>query len=190
MLNFSIHTDSTAPSESAPMLEQLAAAIGFAPNIFAATAESSPALAGLMAINGSFAASSFTPEEQQLILMATSVENGCVYCVAGHTLMSQGLDIADDVVHAMRNKQFISNPRYAALREMVGALIHHRGRISETTMTNFLDQGYSKAQFFELVLGVSVKTFTNYVSNALTLPLDEAFTPYRWERPADLKKTA
>jgi hypothetical protein len=39
-------------------------------------------------------------------------------------------------------------------------------------------------------MGVSVKTFTNYVSNAVNLTVDDAFAPYRWQRPDDLQKTA
>lgn len=190
MINFEIHTFNTVPDQSRPPLMQVADSIGFAPNIFAATAESTPALSGLMAINDAFSNSSFTPEEQQVILMATSVANGCVYCVAGHTLMAKGLDIPEEVVSAMRNQQPISHPRYAILRRMVSQLIQYRGRIDEVIMSEFLEQGYSKAQFFELVLGISEKTFTNYVSNALSLTLDDAFKPYRWDRPKDMQKTA
>jgi len=190
MINFEIHTFDTAPDQSQSLLKQVADNIGFAPNIFAVTAESTQALSGLMAINGAFSNSSFTPEEQQIILMATSVANGCVYCVAGHTLMANGLDIPEEVVSAMRNQQSIGHPHYAILRRIVSELIQYRGSIDEVIMSEFLEQGYSKAQFFELVLGISVKTFTNYVSNALALTLDDAFKPYRWDRPKDMQKTA
>jgi uncharacterized peroxidase-related enzyme len=190
MTNFKKYTIATAPDASKMLLKQIADNIGFAPNIFAVTAESSQALSGLMAVNNAFAESSFTAQEQQVILMATSVTNGCVYCVAGHTLMAKGLGISEEVIQAIRNQRAINHPRYAIIHQLVSELINHRGRIAETTMTRFLDQGYSKAQFFELVLGVSVKTFTNYVSNAVTLTLDDAFKPYQWQRPEKMQKTA
>lgn len=190
MTTFKTHTTDTATDSSQLLLKQIAENIGFLPNIFAVTAESTPALSGLMAINNAFANSSFTAKEQQVILMATSVTNGCVYCVAGHTLMAKGLDISEEVIHALRNQQAISHPRYAILHQLVSELINHRGRIAETTMSKFLERGYSKAQFFELVLGISVKTFTNYVSNAIALTLDDTFKPYQWQRPEEIQETA
>jgi uncharacterized peroxidase-related enzyme len=190
MTTFKTHTKATAPDESQLLLSQVSDSIGFVPNIFAVTAESTQALSGLMAINSAFADSSFTAQEQQVILMATSVTNGCVYCVAGHTLMAKGLGISEEVIHALRNQQAISDPGYAILHQLVSELINHQGRIAKTTLSTFLERGYSKAQFFELVLGISVKTFTNYVSNAITLTLDDAFKPYQWQRPEEIQKTA
>lgn len=189
MFNFDIYTDTTAPADSKALLTQVADNVGFVPNIFAVTAASPNALAGLLAINSAFGASSFSPEQQQVILMATSVENACVYCVAGHTLMSKGLGMPDAIVSGMRNQQPIADPSYDILRRIVSELIQQRGRIAAATLTTFLEQGYSKAQLFELVLGLSVKTFTNYISNALSLPLDDAFKPYQWTRPEAVKAT-
>jgi AhpD family alkylhydroperoxidase len=190
MTNFKTYTAVTAPDASQSLLKQITDNIGFTPNIFAVTAESTHALSGLMAINNAFSNSSFTAQEQQVIFMATSVTNGCGYCVAGHTLMATGLGISEEVIHALRNQKAVSDPRYAILRQMVGELIIDHGHIAETTMSEFLRQGYSKAQFFELVLGVSVKTFTNYVSNAITLTLDKAFKPYQWQRPQEIQISA
>lgn len=190
MTHFKIHTIATSPEQSQSLLTQVADGIGFVPNIFAVTAESPQALSGLVAINGVFSDSSFTPQEQQIILMATSVANGCVYCVAGHTLMAKRLDIPEEYISALRNRQPVNHPRYAILCRLVSELIQYRGRIEESTMSQFLAEGYSKAQFFELVLGISVKTFTNYVSNALSLTLDDAFKAHQWDRPDERRKTA
>ncbi|MGC1511260.1 carboxymuconolactone decarboxylase family protein [Ketobacter sp. MCCC 1A13808] len=182
MFNVDIHTMASVPDHTKKLLESVADSIGFVPNIYAVTAESHHALAGLLAINNMFRDSSFSPEEQQVILMVTSVENGCDYCVSGHTLMSQTLGIQQQIILAIRNQEPIRDPRYHILQRVVVELVCCRGRIDQSTLMNFLEQGYSKAQFFELALGVSVKTFTNYVSNALSLTLDDAFEPYQWHR--------
>ena len=190
MKNFIIHSADTAPKKSQPLLKQIADDIGFTPNIFAVTAESDQALSGLMEINNAFSKSSFTAEEQQVILMATSVANGCVYCVAGHTLMAKGLGIPEEIIESLRTLGPINHHRYAALHKVVNELIQYRGRIDASTLSHFMAQGFSKAQFFELVLGISEKTFTNYVSNALSLTVDDAFKPYQWDLPEVLQKTA
>jgi uncharacterized peroxidase-related enzyme len=184
MKNFNIYTIDTAPQESKALLENLQAGMGFVPNIFAVTAESSLALENLVCLNGAFAESQFSAQEQQIILLATSTENECVYCVAGHTTFAKQLDMAPSLVNDMRTKQSLEDPKLNALSTIVRQLVIHRGRIDDRVMDDFLAAGYTKAHFLELVLGICVKTFTNYVSNALTVPVDEQFEEFAWERPS------
>jgi len=184
MNNFNIHSLDTAPMASKSLLEGLQTGIGFIPNIFSVTAESSLALENLVNLSNAFSASQFSPQEQQIILLATSTENECVYCVAGHSAFSKQLNIAPAVVEAMRNKQPLTNAKLNALSNIVRQLVIHRGQISEQVMSDFLHAGYSKAQFFELVLGICLKVFTNYVSNALNVPVDKEFEAFSWQRPS------
>lgn len=182
--NFNIYLSDTAPIVSQAFLESFQENLGFIPNIFSVTAESSLALKSLVNLNNAFSTSQFLPHEQQIILLATSTENECIYCVAGHTKFSEQLNMDPAIVAAMRNKQALSDTKLNALSTMVRQLVIHRGRISEQVMDDFLQAGYSKEQFFELVLGICVKVFTNYVSNALSVPVDKEFEAYSWQRPS------
>jgi uncharacterized peroxidase-related enzyme len=184
MKNFNIYTIDTAPQESKALLENLQAGMGFVPNIFAVTAESSLALENLVRLNGAFAESHFSAQEQQIILLATSTENECVYCVAGHTAFAKQLDMAPSLVNDMRTKQTLEDPKLNALSTTVRQLVIQRGRINDRVMDDFLAAGYTKAHFLELVLGICVKVFTNYISNALTVPVDEQFEEFAWQRPS------
>lgn len=184
MKNFTIHSLETAPSGSKSLLEGLEIGIGFIPNIFSVTAESSLALENLVNLNHAFTASKFSAHEQQIILLATSTENECVYCVAGHSAFAKQLDMTPDTINAMRHKQALSDTKLNTLSNTVRQLVIHRGRISEQVMTNFLKVGYSKEQFFELVLGICLKVFTNYVSNALNISVDKQFEEFAWQRPS------
>jgi uncharacterized peroxidase-related enzyme len=182
--NFNIYPSGTAPIGSQPFLESFQEILGFIPNIFAVTAESSLALKSLVDLNNAFAMSQFSAQEQQIILLATSTENECVYCVAGHTAFAEQLNMDPSLVDAMRNKQALGDQKLNTLSNIVRQLVIHRGRISEQVMDDFLQAGYSKEQFFELVLGICVKVFTNYVSNALSVPVDKEFEAYAWQRPS------
>ena len=152
--NFSIHSLDTANIGSKSLLEGLQAGLGFIPNVFSVIAESSLALENLINLSNAFSASQFSPEEQQIILLATSTENECIYCVAGHSTFSKQLSMAPDVVDAMRNKEPLSDKKLNSLSTIVRQLVIHRGQISEQVMDDFLQAGYSKEQFFELVLGI------------------------------------
>ncbi len=180
MNKFPIHTTVTANDTSARILRDLQTSIGFIPNVFSVVAESSIALEALVNLSTAFSACSLTSEEQQLIQLIVSTENSCGYCVAGHTAFSDSLAISSDVVEAVRTKQPISNRRFNALNVLVRALIKNKGRIDKNVLNQFFSEGYTQAQFFEVLLGVSIKTISNYTSLALSLPLDDEFQPYAW----------
>ena len=188
MNNFIYHTAETSSNEAASVLSDIKEKVGFVPNVFAIIAESTPALKGLVALNEAYSLSSFSAKEQQIILIATSTENECIYCVAGHTAFAESINMPTNIITAMRNQNSTTNQSYNVLATTVRQLIKHKGQVSPDIINNFIHAGYCKAQFFELVLGICVKTFTNYVSNALNVELDEAFKPYAWQRPSDKKQ--
>ncbi|KXI30960.1 carboxymuconolactone decarboxylase family protein [Paraglaciecola hydrolytica] len=188
MTNFDYHTPETASDVAASILSNIQDNVGFIPNIFALVAESECALQGLVALNSAFNASSFSAQEQQIILLATSTTNECVYCVAGHTAFSQNLDISNKIIKDMRDQQPTEIESFNVLANTVRQLIQGKGRVSSELIKHFFNAGFSKAQFLELVMGICVKTFTNYVSNSLSVELDDAFKPYTWQRPSDTRQ--
>lgn len=177
-----LHTIESAPETSVESLKAIAKNLGFIPNIFAVIAESPSALAGFLALNSHFADSGFSVEEQQIIQLATSTENSCVYCVSGHTAFCHQLEVPEETIDAMRNEQTLSNSRLNALSQFTKILIREKGQITGKDIRAFYTAGYTEAQFFELAMGVCVKYFSNLVSNALTIPLDSAFEAYTWKR--------
>jgi alkylhydroperoxidase family enzyme len=60
-------------------------------------------------------------------------------------------------------------------------LIQNRGHIEQSEVDRFLDAGFTQAQFIEVILGIALKTFSNYVSIALNIPLDAEFEKYAWQ---------
>ncbi|WP_114325918.1 carboxymuconolactone decarboxylase family protein [Candidatus Colwellia aromaticivorans] len=188
MSDFIYHTTETSANEAAKVLSDIKEGIGFVPNIFAIIAESTPALRGLVTLNDEYSHSSFSAEEQQIILITTSTVNECIYCVAGHTAFAEKIKMPSEIITSMRNQESTANHNYNVLATTVRQLIEHKGRVSQEIINNFINAGFSKAQFLELVMGICVKTFTNYVSNALNVELDEAFKPYAWQRPSDVKQ--
>ena len=61
-----------------------------------------------------------------------------------------------------------------------------RSRLLESVVENvsaFLAAGYTQQSVLEVVLGVGMKTLSNYTNHLAETPLDDAFAPARWERP-------
>lgn len=180
MKPFTIYTTNNAKPASSQLLNGIQALLGFVPNVFAVIAESYPALAAFVELNTQFSDSSFNATSREIIQIATSMENQCNYCVAGHTAFAEAQNISKDVVDAIRNNQPIYDKKLEALNRFTRMLVRNNGMISDQELRDFIDAGYTPEQVLEVILGICVKTFSNLAGNAIGIPLDDEFTQYTW----------
>ena len=110
--------------------------------------------------------------------------NGFAYCVAVHTMGGGMPGLSDAVVEAIRDGKPIPDVRLAALSGFATAVVEKRGWVSDAEIAAFLDAGFTKAQVFEVVLAVSLKTLRNDINHIADTPLDAALEAHRWTRPA------
>ena len=59
--------------------------------------------------------------------------------------------------------------------KLVKELVGERGHAKEETIQKFLAAGYKKGQAMELLLGIALKTISNYLDHISPTPLDHAF---------------
>lgn len=85
MNSFTLHTLETAPAESKALLTAVATRFGFLPNVYAYLAEAPVALEALAQLSAIFSRTSLTEPQRHLLLLTSSVENQCSFCVAAHT---------------------------------------------------------------------------------------------------------
>jgi uncharacterized peroxidase-related enzyme len=169
-------TIATAPEASKPVLENIHKSLGFIPNLMAIFANSPTVLQGYLALDAAYEKGSFTPRERQIILLAASVENNCNYCAAAHSTIAKGpLHTPADVVAAIRNNTPVPDTKLNALVTLVKELVRERGYAKYETIQNFLAVGYKKEQAMELLLGIALKTISNYLDHISPAPLDRAF---------------
>ena len=166
----------SAPEKSRPILHNVKKAFGFIPNLMASFANSPSVLEGYLALDGVFEKGSFTPVERQLILLAASVENNCNYCAAAHSTIAKGfLHAAPEIVSAIRDSRPVADKKTDALVDLTREIVRERGFVKQATVDAFLSAGYRKDQIMELLLGVAMKTISNYLDHISQTPLDQAF---------------
>jgi uncharacterized peroxidase-related enzyme len=180
MTTITIHDTHSADPASARLLSTLETQLGFIPNVFAVMAESTPALSAFMGLNQSFAASSFSATERELIQIVASAENGCGYCVAGHTTFARDQDVDASLTDALRRGIPLPEPRLEALADFTRALMRGSGHACGRELTGFFDAGYTQEQALEVIIGISLKTISNLASNAFEIPIDDAFASCIW----------
>ena len=179
-MTYAIYSISTAPDAAKETLAGIQKAFGFIPNLFG-TMAGAPVLKTYLAVGELFDETSFTSTERQVVMLTTSYENGCEYCVGAHTALSAMQKVPDVVVHAIRDGRPIEDPK---LGRFTSSIVTTRGRASEAETTAFHDAGYSQLQALEVVLGVGFKTIANYANHLASTPVDAAFAMASWTKAA------
>lgn len=184
MPHYTLHTPQTAPEAARAALETAERRMGFVPHLYAGLAHAPAALEGYLAVSASFDKVSLTPVERQVVLLTASVDNGCEFCVAAHSMIAKKMvGVAPEVVQALREEREPADAKLAALAVFTRAVVQERGWVREhPALARFLAAGYTPAQALEVVLGVTQKTLSNYANHLLQTPLNPAFESERWVR--------
>jgi len=185
MSTFKLHTLASAPAGSLPILEAANKGLGFVPNLYAHLAESPVTLEAYKQLGALLEKSAFTPEEQQLILLAVSVDNECTYCVAAHSFIARNMvKVPADTISALRSGGAIPNAKLNTLATFTRAVVRERGWVADRQeLKNFFAAGYTKQHALEVILGVAMKTISNYANHLTNTPVDAAFVNEVWEAP-------
>lgn len=188
MSQFQIHDVATAPEGSRDLLRELEQQYGFLPNLYRIFAEAPIALHAYTAVNQLFLekASALGPVEQQVVLLSVARENTCEYCMAVHTVTAGMQDVPKEVVQAIRDGETLPDTKLEALRRFAQAVVRERGWVAPRELDGFLEAGYDRAAVLEVIVGVMLKTLSNYVNHIAAPPLDDAFAKAKWEAPERL----
>ena len=181
-MKFTVHTKESAPVESQDVLDEVVEAYGFLPNLFGVLAAAPMGPRTYLDLNNILAQTSLSSTEVQIVLLATSYENECTYCMAAHTVVAGMQGVPDDVVQALRKGKPINDPKLEALRRLTVSIVQTRGYPDPEVLKVFANAGYGQAQVIEVLIGITTKTFTNYLNHIAKTPLDEAFAPVKWEK--------
>ena len=189
MSQFTIHTVDSAPAASRETLAAVQKKFGFLPNLLGELAAAPAAVQAYVTLNELLGRTSLSPVAQQVVLVTTSIVNGCHYCVAAHTAGLKMTGFADDQIDALRAGRPLADPKLQALRVFTTGVVERRGRIGDADLQRFLDAGYARELVFEVLLGVAMKTLSNYSNHIADTPLDKQLQPLAWE-PAAASTTA
>ena len=181
MTDFTVHTKETAPEGSKALLQGALDAYGFTPNLLAVQSGSPALLEGYMTLAGIFDKTDLSETERQIILMTNNRLNGCTYCMAAHTSLSQMAKIPNDVIEALRRGTSIADPRLEALRVFAARVNETRGWVEQSDLDAFFAAGYTKQTVLEVILGTSLKVMSNYTNHVAQTPIDAAFEANIWE---------
>ncbi len=169
---YQVHTLESAPVAARAGLEQAKQRFGRVPNFFAIAAESPAAVNAYLALSDIFRGSALTPAEQQIVILTASVENKCDYCVAAHSRGANAAGVPEETISAIKQRVPLRDGKTEALRRFVSQTVRDRGWLLDEDVQAFLREGYSKAQMLDVMVGVSMKTLSNYINHLTDPPLE------------------
>jgi len=181
MTHFPIYTAETAPDATRDVLRGAKRRFGFVPNLIGTLAAAPAAAKAYTTLYDLLGGTSLTPVEQQLVLAAVSVSNGCRYCVAAHSWGLEATGAGQDAVEAVREGRELEDPKLEALRRFVTTVVTQRGGLDQSDVQAFLGAGYRQEQVFEVLVGIALKTLSNYANHIAAIPLDSALEKYAWD---------
>jgi len=172
---FPLHTPSDAPDDSKAILERTEKALGFVPNLYGTFAAAPALLDAYTEISAAFDRTSLDATERQIVLLTASRANDCDYCIAAHSTISKMQGISDEVIRALHDGTELPTPRQEALRTFTRTVVEKRGWAPDEAVRSFLDAGFEPQQVLEVILGIGMKTLSNYTNHVASPPIDEAF---------------
>jgi len=183
--DFKLYEKQEAPETARPLMEKAEQKFGFVPNLLKGMAGAPGLLEGYLTLSGLFDQTSLSPVERQVVLLAVSFENGCHYCMAAHSAAAKMAGASDDVMAALRENATIPDNKLEALRRFASTVVDKRGHLEEADIQALLEAGYTRQTVLEVVLGVGMKTLSNYTNHIVNTPLDQAFEPMAWSPPKE-----
>ena len=181
---FVTHTIETAPEASRPLLASIGNAWGLVPNLHTVLAESPVALEAYATLWGLVEKTRFTPVERNLVYLAVIYENGCEYCMAGHTGLSRMAGVPAEHIAAVREGRPIADARLEALRRFAALLVRDRGFVPEAEVAAFKAAGYDNAAVLDILIVAATKLISNYANHLADTPNDAFMAGSEWKAPA------
>jgi len=148
---------------------------GFVPNLIKEMS-TSPAVAQVyLGGQQAMAAATLSAKDQQVVQLAVSVYNECVYCRAAHRMGAKLSGIAPADIAAIERGDRALDPRVSALVAATWEILDVRGWLKAADLDRFEAQGIDRAQVYEIVAIIGLKTISNYVNHIAHTEIDEAF---------------
>lgn len=170
MSTFNVPKREEVSSNNQAIFDNLEKAVGFVPNLFATYAHSENALGNYL--NLSNAKTSLKAKEKEVVNLAVSEVNNCIYCLSAHTAISKMNGFTDDQILELRSGNASFDNRLDALAKLAKNITENRGTTDATVLDNFFTAGWTKENLIDTIVLVGDKTISNYINNTTEVPVD------------------
>jgi uncharacterized peroxidase-related enzyme len=170
MSTFNVPTRDQVSSNNQAIFDNLKKAIGFVPNLYATYANSDTALENYL--NFANAKTSLSAKEKEVVNLAVSQVNECIYCLSAHTAIGKMNGFTDEQILELRSGRASFNNKLDALARFAKNVTENRGRTDADVLDSLLNAGYTKGSVIDIISLVGDKTISNYIHSTTQVPVD------------------
>ena len=170
MSTFNVPKRAEVSEANQAIFDNLEKTVGFVPNLFATYAHSENALGNYL--NFSNAKTSLRAKEKEVVNLAVSEVNNCLYCLSAHTAIGKMNGFTDDQILELRAGKASFDNKLDALARLARNITENRGVTDQDVLDNFFAAGWSKENLIDTIVLVGDKTISNYINNTTEVPVD------------------
>ncbi|WP_291963557.1 carboxymuconolactone decarboxylase family protein [Maribacter sp.] len=175
MSTFNVPTREEVSENNQAIFDNLKNALGFVPNLYATYANSDTALENYL--NFANAKTSLSAKEKEVVNLAVSQVNNCIYCLSAHTAIAKMNGFNDEQIIELRAGKASFDPKLDALAQLAKNITENRGRTDEDVLNDYFAAGYTKANLIDTISLVGDKTISNYIHSTTQVPVDFPVAP-------------
>ena len=165
-------------AETDGALEVLEAArkkYGFVPNLIEEMSVSPAVTQVYLGGQQAMAGATLSGRDQQAVQLAISVYNECAYCRAAHRMGAKAGGIALADIAAIERGDRAEDPRVGALVTATWEILDLRGWLKAADLERLRALGVDRAQVYEIVALIGLKTISNWINHIAHTEIDAAF---------------
>ena len=159
------------PAASRPGLEAAAGQLGFVPNMHRALAASPKAFNAWLDLRKAMS-TALDAATRQGIAHAVDEVNGCEYCDAMHSWVSEQMTRLDGDEIARNRAGSSNNTRRAAALAFAREVALTRGNVDDRALDAVRGAGFTDGQILDIVALVVLFTMSNYFNNVMKTDID------------------
>ncbi|SNR46705.1 uncharacterized peroxidase-related enzyme [Maribacter sedimenticola] len=175
MNTFNVPTREEVSEKNQGIFDNLEKALGFVPNLYATYANSDTALENYL--NFANAKTSLSAKEKEVVNLAVSQVNNCIYCLSAHTAIGKMNGFTDEQILELRAGKASFDTKLNALAKLAKNITENRGRTDEDVLNDYFAAGYTKANLIDTISLVGDKTISNYIHSTTQVPVDFPVAP-------------
>ena len=170
MSTFNVPTREEVSSDNQAIFDNLEKAVGFVPNLYATYAYSENALGNYLTLSN--AKTSLNAKQKEVVNLAVSEVNNCLYCLSAHTAIGKMNGFTDEQILELRAGEASFDNKLDALARLARNITENRGATDAAIVENFFNEGWTKENLVDTIVLVGDKTISNYLHRTTGVPVD------------------
>ena len=164
-----------APGAAEEVLRAVEEEFGFRPNLIEEMVRAPAAAQVYLGGQGAMEDASLTGAEQQAVQLTVAAFNHCHYCTAAHEGLAKQAGVAPSDAEAILEGGLPQEQRLRTLVKATRLVLEKHGWLDDDDLEELETAGVDRAQLYEIVALVGLKTISNYVNHIAGTEVDPQF---------------